>query len=206
MPLDLSNPRVATSIELLENDIEIKAIQKALIIRVAMGKKPATWQVIESEKWKKGTHKTGIGSERWNHIDRLLSGLGLQYVVTTRLSDDTFVQSKIGEQFWVEIGDVFIARTKETATQLADAARTKDDKRLGELFGFPDTAISAYISKDLIPFHKIPKFTDDITSEEMKFLNHMISKQNWKTEILYLPEFASDIRHISPKIYHDCVS
>lgn len=206
MSLDLSNPQVAASLKLLENDSDIKPIQKALIIQVALGKKPATWQIYESEKWDKGTAKNGISSERWNNIDRMLSGLGLQYIANVRLNDDIFAQPSDGNQQWVELGDMFIAQTKEIATQLADAVQVKDDRCLGELFGFPTTAIDAYLSKDCVAIDQRPEFTDTVTRNEMRFLNHMISKQHWHDELQYLPEFASDTQRISSKIYQDCIT
>jgi hypothetical protein len=190
---------------MLEDDDEIKSIQKAIILWVADGKKPATWQQFVSEKWEQGAQETRITPQKWHYIDQLLSNLGLVYTTRTCLNDTMFVQPKDGRHLWVERGDVFIARKISNARELADAVERKDDDSIGRLLGFPESAVIAYVAKDTIPLDQRPSFTNDISHEEMKFLNHMVSKDNWQKEISYLPIFASDIKRISPAIYKQCI-
>lgn len=180
-------------------------MDKALIIRTALGKKPATWSIIESEKWEDGEVKRAISADRWEYIEQLLSGFGLHCITSTRITDNTFVQPKDGRHLWVGLGDIFLAQSLEVAKELSEAHRRNDVRRLGELFGFPQTAIDAFMTKDLVPTSEWPESTDDVSRDDMQFLNHMISKQHWRDEIAYLPELASDTKRISPKIYRDCI-
>lgn len=206
MSLNLLDPIVQKSIKLLEDDTEIKSIQKALILMVADGKKPATWQVVYSEKWAQGTLATPITDEKWEYFMSMLHGLQLQVSINTRQDDKTFVQPKNGNHLFVELGDLFIARDIDTSKELAGAVKNHDDAKLGELFGFPKSAVEAYLSNNLIPFNDIPEQTRLVSAKEMKFLNHMLSTDAWTNEVTYLPEFAKRVQEISPSIYRDCIN
>jgi hypothetical protein len=206
MSLNLLDSTVQKSIKLLEDDIDIKPIQKALILMVADGKKPATWQVITSDKWVQGATATPITDERWKFFMAMLDGLKLQVSIKTRQDDKTFVQPKNGDHLFVELGDLFIARDIDTSKELAGAVKNHDDAKLGELFGFPKSAVEAYLSNNLLPFSDIPSKTRLVNAKEMKFLNHMLSTDNWSEEVNYLPGFAKRVHEISPSIYRDCIN
>ena len=126
-------------------------------------------------------------------------------VVRTRLNDNTFVQPKDGPHMWLELGDLFLARSKAQAALLAAAVIEFDHTKIGTSLGFPPTAVAAFATGDVIPVDEIPKSTQKVNKDSMKFLGHMVSRQNWQDEISYLPNFARRIKEISPSIYHACV-
>lgn len=206
MTLSLSDPRVQEAIHALEIEKEIKPIQKALILMVADGKKPATWQVITSKKWSEGDSETRISAARWSELNYIFDALGLVSVVQTRLDDTTFVQPKNGRHQWIELADVFLSRDNSHAHKLASAVASGDHRRIGIHLGFPQSAIDAFMSKNTIPISEWPKSTDTIDEESMKFLNHMISRDNWKEEISYLPLFSQRVKELSSIIYYDCIT
>lgn len=203
MALSLTDPDIQDAIHALEIEKEIKPIHKALILMVADGKKPATWQQIASEKWIGGSEETRITPERWQELNDIFGKLGLVSVIRTRLNDTTFVQPKDGTHQWVELADIFLSRDKTHAKKLAEAVKLKDHRQIGMLLGFPQSAVDAFISKDTLPLSEWPISTETVSAESMRFLNHMLSRGNWEEEISYLPAFSRRIKELSDKIYHD---
>lgn len=206
MTLNLTDPDIQGAIRALELEKEMKPIQKALLLMVADGKKPATWQLIASEKWIEGARVTRITAERWQELDTIFRKLDLVYTARTRLDDTTFVQPKDGTHHWIELADVFLSRDQTHADKLAKAVESGNHNQIGTLLGFPKSAVDAFISKDTLPISKWPLSTKNVDKDAMRFLNHMISKNNWKEEINYLPAFSRRIKEISNKIYEDCLN
>jgi hypothetical protein len=203
MTLSPTNPSIQEAIHILEVEKEIKPIQKALILMVADGKKPTTWQQIASEKWTEGDKETRITPERWQELNNIFDKLGLTSVIRTRLDDSTFAQPKDGSHQWIELADIFLARDQAQANKLAEAVASDDSVQIGELLGFPSSAIAAFVSKDMLPVAEWPLSTESVDKESMRFLNHMVSRENWKQEISYLPGFSRRIKELSDKIYYD---
>ena len=75
MTLNLTDPAVKAAIESLEQDSELKPIEKANILMTADGKKLATWPIISSSKWAEGSEETRISSERWQELENLFKQL-----------------------------------------------------------------------------------------------------------------------------------
>lgn len=206
MTLDTTNPAVQAAIQQLEDDPTIAPKQKALVLLVADGLKPSTWQQIHSEKWAEGDVQHTLPSQRWDTLIGIFNGLGLHYVTRSFLDDATFVQPKDGPHMWMEITNIFLASHPGKAEELARAVHARDDEAIGKALGFPATAIEAYVNKETIPFSDWPTSTDAVDANSMKFLNHMISKENWQQEIAYLPQFANRVKELSQKIYDDRIS
>lgn len=170
---------------------------------VADGEKPATWQQIASDKWTEGNKETRITHERWKELNNIFEKLGLASVIRTRLDDSTFVQPKDGSHQWIELADIFLARDQKHAEKLAEAAASYHHAQIGRLLGFPSSAIKAFTTKDTLPIAEWPLSTKAVNENAMKFLNHMVSKNNWEEEISYLPAFSKRVKELSSKIYHD---
>ena len=203
MTLNLTDPAVREAIHALEIEEEIKPIQKALILMVADGKKPATWQQIASEKWTEDKEETRITPERWQEVNNIFDKLGLVAAVRTRLDDSTFVQPKDGTHQWIELADILLSKDRSHANKLASAVASGDHRRIGVLLGFPQSAVDAFISKNTIAVSEWPSSTESVDEQSMKFLHHMLSKDNWKQEISYLPAFSQRVKELSEKIYQD---
>ena len=205
MALDLTNSLVQQAIRQLEEDKEIKPVQKALILMVADESKPATWQQISSEKWTEGNKETRIKPERWEELNTIFDALGLVSITSTRLDDSTFVQPKDGTHQWIELADMSLSKHPEQANRLAAAIKSGDHREIGLALGFPKSAVDAFMTKELLPISEWPASTKTISAESMKFLNHMVSKDNWKEEIRYLSGFSKRVKELSEKIYYECL-
>lgn len=203
MTLNLHDSTIQEAIRALELENEIKPIQKALILMVADGKKPATWQQETSEKWTEGDKETRITPERWQELNDIFDRLGLVSVVRTRLDDSTFVQPKDGTHQWIELADIYLSKDRSRADRLASAVKSGDHRKIGILLGFPQTAVDAFISKNTMAVSEWPNSTEFVDEQSMKFLHHMLSKDNWEEEISYLPAFSQRIKEISEKTYQD---
>ena len=173
---------------------------------VADGQKPATWQLIQSEKWTEGDKETRISAQRWRELNGIFSALGLVSATRIRLDDSTFVQPKDGTHQWIELADIFLSRDQAHADALASAVDAGNHEQIGVLLGFPQSAVEAFMTKTSLPINEWPVSTQVVDEDAMKFLNHMISKDNWETEISYLPAFSQRINELSSKIYNDHIN
>lgn len=200
--IELSNILVRRAIEDLANLKFIPAIDKAHILLVANGDKPSMHTALFTEPiaLTKDIQQPDIDS--MNELMRIIADLMLKYKLETQV----FTERVNGAETRSTRILFCVARRMSVVDQLVDARKKGDIEREGLLLGFPKSAVDAYISKSVIEVSHWPTSTEYVTADEMKFLNHMISKNNWKDEVSYLPEYARITRHISQKIYDQCVS
>lgn len=202
LQLELSDPLIRQAIEDLENLSFIPAIDKAHILLVANGTKPSmhTGIFIESSTLTSNTSK----SERDNlqKLAEIITKLSLCYKLEVReypMDVESNTPSYTGFVFC-------IARQMHIAEQLVEARANGDEEREGLLLGFPESSVAAFIKGDVLPIFDQQVSTSRVTADEMKFLNHMVSRDNWENEVSYLAEHADITRRISPEIYNQCIA
>ncbi|MET0979963.1 MAG: hypothetical protein ABWX90_01755 [Candidatus Saccharimonadales bacterium] len=199
--IELSDTAVQYAIEDLANLEAIPAIDKAHILLVANGDKPSMHTALFTDPaLVKDIQQPDIDS--MNKLVRIIADLKLEYEVETQLSTEQVNGTEMHSTRIL----FYIARRMSVVNQLIGARKKGDIEREGSLLGFPKSAVDAYISDNVIEVSHWPTSTEHVTADEMKFLNHMISNDNWKDEVKYLPEYARTTRLISPKIYDQCVS
>ena len=83
----------------------------------------------------------------------------------------------------------------------ADAKKNSREKTKarGLALGYPKTAISAFINKEVIEIKDLPKQIRE--SKEIKFLNFRLSKKHWRKEFKFVQKRANTIKKLSPKLY-----
>lgn len=194
---DISDEIIRKSIDDLEKLDLIPAIDKAHLLLVAAGIKPSMHTGIFSKQMKDGeeVHQPDIDSI--NTLSKIIASLSLKYKIESRKYTDT----ENGIPLHTTLTIFYIAQRDNVVDRLLKARTDEDFELEGVLLGFPKSAVDAYIRGDVIAVVDHPSHSEDVTEDEMKFLNHMISPSNWKDEVKYLPDYADVTCQISPVIY-----
>jgi hypothetical protein len=185
-----------SAITRLEQNTDLYAFDKVNILQVADGKKPAGKLEIFSEKWKQDDPAKSIDKSALHEIQTILRELDLHWLV-----DVQTYEVKPGS--FIEQADIFITRDQETLDTLVAAHNADDNLVLGDVYGFPATAVQAFLNDDLLPMDETPATIDGITDEQLAFLQHRLSRDNWHNEVQYLPGYAASVKLLSPKIYEE---
>jgi hypothetical protein len=186
---------VTEAVNTLET-IDMLPIDKAWVLLVFGGLKPTALLVLESGIWANGEAEKQIDPEKWQALQSVLEGFQLEYSTTTDV---------IGINKHMRTLSIFIAKDKKLLKKVVDAHAHDDEGSLGKLFGFPSTAVRAYLENTCLDPSELPESTADVSADEMRFLNHRLSISNWKEEIDYLPAYAKYVKKMSPIIYGQCV-
>ena len=79
---------------------------------------------------------------------------------------------------------VIVEKTKKNLAALREARDTKNDEELGKLYGFPETAVKAFVGKDGFTRVEIEDEPQEIKGCEYGFLlGFFLSQENWQDEI-----------------------
>lgn len=165
------------------------------------------------------------GMPDWQWLDLrvqlLLMSAGYKRAVSVHMADDIpeakhslglLAQQLTAADFVVEIGDTSIhshfhlyVGTDIESTKLLQRALSGDlpmaeaDRIHGELSGFPQTAINAFLHKQVM---SPQDFSDEIRqSPAYIFGTFRFSKDHWQQELTLSAEWAETIKRISPDLY-----
>lgn len=198
-------------------------VDKMNLLLVWRGLKPATDINFIFKEWKPGYPEPLLSPGRKKiHIEKLLQLLGkigLSAVAEKEIHSEPefIVENNInGEINGTESQRIFISKNIETAEELSknwvsEENEVKED--LGQLFGFPQTAIEAYTKyqesgfKDenefVIKKNELPK---DIRNKDyVAFARFKLSKENWQEELETVKKWATEIQKLSPSLYAEIV-
>lgn len=176
---------------------------------VLKGLKPAT-ELIFGVQWETDEDPKKFSEEEVGRTIETIKSLGLDVTDPIR---ETEPASK--EEDYETIGfdqiRVFISRDQGISKELEQAYIEENDERYGQLSGFPNTAIEAYIKaeegKDTLM--EISDFPEEIRKEEfMAFVVHgyKLSKESWRDEIEVGRKWAEEIKRLHPELYRSVVS
>lgn len=97
---------------------------------------------------------------------------------------------------------VLIGHSKGDLDFLIQALETKSDELLGKAFGFPKTAIEAFIGKrEELDISALSQEVRE--SDALLFSSPTLSKDNWQEEIKQGQQDADFVKKISPIIYEE---
>jgi len=98
--------------------------------------------------------------------------------------------------------NILVGRTQEDLNALLEAEKSGDDEQIGKAFGFPATAIEAFVGKrKKLDISKLPKEIRE--SDALLFSSPTLSEDNWQEEVKQGQKYADFIRKQSPKIYNE---
>ncbi|HET8884281.1 MAG TPA: hypothetical protein VFM68_02320 [Candidatus Saccharimonadales bacterium] len=171
---------------------------KVNILATLAGVKPACSATLSTSSWHDHEAPLTVPSD---DIEQVRHALSLASLASTVWHYRQSRGSK--KQYVVEF---FVAKQQQVVDQLVSAVHAGDDRKLGHLFGFPKTAVEAYITGTVIPIRERARSTADVSEEHMLFLQHMISQANAEDEVRYLPNYAAHVYALSPTIYNEYVA
>jgi hypothetical protein len=78
------------------------------------------------------------------------------------------------------------------------------ERKKGLSLGFPETAVDAWVSKDLIDQKELPE--EMRNSLEYAFVDFRLSRNHWQEEFELVKERAHKIQELAPKIFESVIS
>jgi hypothetical protein len=152
--------------------------QKAWLILVVLGMKPATELVI------------GEGNDSQDTIKEVLSRAGLAYANR----DDEYINKKDIYGKIPILAVISVARNRETLDELLKVSGKKDHGDYGRLMGYPETAVKAFVNKELLDKKDYPYMSDNIFPLKL-------SKDHWREEVEHLKSWNEAIKKYAPETY-----
>jgi len=97
---------------------------------------------------------------------------------------------------------ILLGRTSEELEFLENALKSKSDEMLGKAFGFPSTAVDAFVGKrKALNRQSLP--LDIKSSDGILFSSPTLSQDNWREEIKCGQRYGEFIKKISPNLYEE---
>jgi hypothetical protein len=190
---------------------------KVDLILTCKGLKLAT-EIILGKLWEEGDDPLTFTEEEIILAKRKIEEIGLSVlelpkedgviegVIEGREKGETEFSVKYRyKQRWL-----YVAQDEEIAKKLRKAYEEKDDKTLGELFGYPESAVRAYLetgekSFTLINVEELP---EEVKSQDFMAFAHFgfkLSRENWREEIKTAKKWADVVRETDSEVYKEMV-
>jgi len=193
------------------------------------GEKLATDTRIIFEKWHKGENPPEISDDEKQKIiadaKSALSAMGLFSVGSKDIEREPYVENEGSDHPVNFLGgkgmEFYVSPSKETAEKLQKLwdgnDEVKDAREMGEIYGFPPTAVEAYGQFFEQGFHKgfqnremtieqeeLPKEIQD--QDYMAFAQFRLSKNNWREELKTAERWAKKVKELDPALYEKTVN
>ena len=185
------------AIKQLENISEIIPHDKGSVLLVHAGLKPSALFAVEGEVFQDKDSVVHVLPKLIETIQTVLFDLALTHVMTIEIMDAH------EEGSFVEVLRFFIAQDPSAAEklkQLFDGV-SANHKEIGELLGYPQTAIDVFLTDEMLEQSDVPESTEEVSELNMRLLGHRLSKAHWREEVKYLEESGNYIKSVSPAIY-----
>ncbi|MBU0707505.1 hypothetical protein KKG41_04000 [Patescibacteria group bacterium] len=232
-PLESSETEVETEIETEENEREftkegLKALQemsvepytKIELILTKTGLRSVANIELTSDTWREqeGEKPKEVDIEKLENIKRSLITMGFVFKC-----DDPKIEKLVVVEKDVPEGEIKpedqISEEREkiiisTANEQIDldkylqALESNSDEELGEMYGFPESAVDAYSKNnkdesELIARKDLPEI---IRKQDWSlFAAFRMSKENWENELETAKKWAETVKKICPEIYKEYI-
>lgn len=188
-------------IELIEKSSFLDTNEKIDLVLFLLGKKQTALMGDHRIARKRGEKEKFLNylTEKKEKIEELLNELEFVY----RLGECKIEDDIIG--YNIEIG-----KDEENLSKLIKACEKKDNKELGLILGYPETAAEAFPNK-LLDFREwrqaLPKEEKGalIKSNVLKFLNFQPSERHWREELESVKEHQNLIKEKAPFLYEKII-
>lgn len=148
----------------------------------------------------------------YEKVEKLFDMLGIRHMRTT--SETTGSTREGGELVPCTFykNSYLIAKQKDDLHYLAEHLGKEESveatRRLGEILGYPDTAIEAWLASDRSKaiLHEAVEEPELLTQDYMAFRKFRLSKAHWREEIQTLQKWADEIRRLNPVFYEKIVA
>jgi hypothetical protein len=126
------------------------------------------------------------------------------------------VPYSIVEELQLEEGvlgfNVAVGKERKDLEEFINAKKEEDDKKMGLLLGYPETAVQVYGTPEALDFERF--FQEELSSEErekleeegvINFLFFQPSRKNWREELGKVRQLQSLIKEKAPKLYEELI-
>ena len=178
------------------------AHDKASLLLVYGGLKPSAQVVMQGRPFGSTDDTIHIETSLIDTLSSILSELKLSHVNTVEIMEARTNDSSSMAQ---EVMRVYVAPSKRVALQLKAAFDNiqESHSNAGNLLGYPETAVKAFLTQDMLDWENHPTLTKDVSERNMRLLGHRLSKENWAEEVKYLESWGNFLKKISPSIYDE---
>ena len=175
---------------------------KASMLLVYGGLKPSAHIVMQGVPFRSSTDTVHIKTKLVKKLDVILSELSLSSVVTYEMM---VARSSDEHTMLQEVMRIYVAPSTEIANQLKVAFDhvSENHTYIGTLLGYPNTAVTAFLTTNMLDWDNHPLSTDEVSEDNMRLLGHRLSKNNWRKEVEYLERYGNFLKQVSPAIYSE---
>ena len=175
--------------------------KKVELLLVVGDFKKATEIEFESEEWYDGQENKKVDGNAAKFFEDISEKLGLVFEkqTVTAKSNRAYSEDNYEHVRNIERTTYIVAKTESDIEKLKRADEGGDDSLYGEVYGFPETSITAYKNDELAEISDIPE--DVRASEAYIFTTFMLSKNDWKKELEISQQWSDFVKKISPKIH-----
>ena len=183
--------------------LKINPDHKVNLLLTKAGLKPASeLELLISTKDSEGKTVERMTDEDIEQALAAIEELGLPRLVKEREVDKRPFWSEeepdIEKFFKEEKIDVLIGRSQKELDLLVEALKSGDEELIGRAFGYPPTAVEAFVGKrESIEL----KTLSEEAQEASYFLTPTFSEDNWQEELKIAQRNADFIKKINPTIH-----
>jgi len=179
--------------------------EKVSLALATLGEKPVSWIDVSERynqtKTKRKENKilNQLEVEK-NQVQQILNELGLVYEIK---------KFKIEEETTFNSGyDFLVSKKQEDLSLFRESIKAKDDKKIGECLGYPETATNGFINNNILDYNELPKEEAEklINEETSKFLTFRLSKDHWQEELEVVRSWQLLIKENFPNLYKEVIS
>lgn len=194
--------------ELLERieKSKIEIDDKINLILTKSGLKPASEILLVIKTWYDEVLTEHMSEEDVREAVNIIRALGLPYRLGERKVIEEFYSTEDEPDrkkfFWRDQMNILVGRTPEDLEFLERALQSHSDEMLGKAFGFPPTAVEAFVGKrEALDRKSLP--LDVQRSDRILFSSPTLSRDNWQQETAQGKLYGEFIKKTSPKLYEE---
>lgn len=188
---------------------QLGIVEKMEVLLVRTGKKPVTDIDLFSQGWKKYSEERKFVDKKCIiELQGIFQNIGLAIELPKVSTDEYVVREGETSQEIVmqrERVSIVVGTDEYCLKQFHEAQANMDDEVMGRLYGFPQTAIDAYLGKkEGVRRQNLPE--EICKSDFYPFIQWgVLSKDNWKKEIETAKVNANTVKRNSQKIFEEYV-
>ncbi len=186
--------------------MDIMIAEKVDLVLLLLGEKYATEVVLDSDEYPDDSPAKRIDRNAVRIIGHQLDTLPLVYTIDNEQLIVTLARSYAPtEAHLVDDGrtriTIHIAADQNRLEQLSRSVHDMDHATLGYLYGFPDTAVEAFVNNRVGDDEQLPEETRKSVAYE--FAQFRFSRNNWRQELATGQRWADLLRQHSSFIYRE---
>lgn len=160
---------------------------------VSLGYKPATFRTVVSEAWNGNLDSTEVPEDEIQEYVDLTQNLGLY--VRVQPEEAPYI-----DEHPLPMRRILVADSPDNLARLQAAYDSRDPRLLGEVFGYPETAVDAYVTGSAVnPKDAMP----DLDPVTQAFTQYKVSPDHVAEELATGERWAAAVQVASPNIFDE---